>query len=64
MSVWNPADVDIHNGSQFTFFSRAPLSAFCKMIGPIPNEADTDVDNEAENIIADAFSEWEVILCS
>ncbi|CAK8578772.1 unnamed protein product [Lathyrus sativus] len=60
----NPADVNVHNGSQFTFFLTAPLSAFCQMIGLIPNEADTDVYNEAENIIADAFSEWEVILCS
>lgn len=36
-----PADVNIHNGSQFTFFLTAPLSAFCEMIGLIPNEADT-----------------------
>ncbi|PNX73386.1 hypothetical protein L195_g030708, partial [Trifolium pratense] len=60
----NPADVNVHNGSQFTFFLTAPLSAFCQMIGLIPNESDTDVYNEAENIIANAFSEWEVILCS
>lgn len=59
-----PAHVNIHNGSQFTFFLTAPLSAFCEMIGLIPNEADTDVYNDAENIIANAFSEWEVILCS
>lgn len=37
----NPADVNVHNGSQFTFFLTAPLSAFCQMIGLIPNEADT-----------------------
>ncbi|XP_004504108.1 uncharacterized protein [Cicer arietinum] len=60
----NPADVNVHSGSQFTFFLTAPLSAFCEMVGLIPNEADTDVYNEAENIIAHAFSEWETILCS
>ncbi|KAK7318642.1 hypothetical protein RJT34_03346 [Clitoria ternatea] len=60
----NPSDVNSNNGSQFTFFLTAPLSAFCQMIGLFPSEADTDVYNEAENIIAVAFSEWEIILCS
>ncbi|KAK7399582.1 hypothetical protein VNO78_10767 [Psophocarpus tetragonolobus] len=60
----NPSDVNSNNGSQFTFFLTAPLSAFCQMIGLSPNEADTDVYNEAENIIANAFAEWEITLCS
>ncbi|CAJ1938157.1 unnamed protein product [Sphenostylis stenocarpa] len=60
----NPSDVNSNNGSQFTFFLTAPLSAFCQMIGIFPNEADTDLYNEAENIIANAFTEWEIILCS
>jgi hypothetical protein len=37
----NPADVNVHNGSQFTFFLTAPLSAFCQMIGLVPDESDT-----------------------
>ncbi|ESW31706.1 hypothetical protein PHAVU_002G261000 [Phaseolus vulgaris] len=60
----NPSDVNSNSGSQFTFFLTSPLSAFCQMIGVFPNEADTDVYNEAENIIANAFTEWEIILCS
>ncbi|KAJ1379874.1 Protein SCAI [Sesbania bispinosa] len=60
----NPSDVNSLNGSQFTFFLTAPLSAFCQMIGLVPNEADSDIYNEAENIIANAFTEWEIILCS
>ncbi|XP_019459813.1 PREDICTED: protein SCAI-like [Lupinus angustifolius] len=60
----NPSDVNLHNGSQFTFFLTAPLSSFCQMIGLFPNEADTDVYNEAENILTNAFTEWEIILCS
>ncbi|KAH1237041.1 Protein SCAI [Glycine soja] len=60
----NPSDVNSNSGSQFTYFLTAPLSAFCQMIGLTPNEADTDVYNEAENIIANAFTEWEIILCS
>nr|KYP49281.1 Protein SCAI [Cajanus cajan] len=60
----NPSDVNSNSGSQFTFFLTAPLSAFCQMIGLFPSEADTDVYNEAENIIANAFTEWEIILCS
>ncbi|KAL9329657.1 hypothetical protein ACSQ67_004660 [Phaseolus vulgaris] len=44
--------------------SHAFKAAFCQMIGVFPNEADTDVYNEAENIIANAFTEWEIILCS
>ncbi|KAG5029665.1 hypothetical protein JHK87_013179 [Glycine soja] len=60
----NPSDVNSNNGSQFTFFLTAPLSAFCQMIGLSPNESDTDVYNEAENIIANALTEWEIILCS
>ncbi|XP_027365535.1 protein SCAI isoform X1 [Abrus precatorius] len=60
----NPSDVNSSNGGQFTFFLTAPLSAFCQMIGLFPNEADTDVFIEAENIIASSFTEWEIILCS
>lgn len=37
----NPSDVNSNNGSQFTFFLTAPLSAFCQMIGLFPIEADT-----------------------
>ncbi|RYR17578.1 hypothetical protein Ahy_B03g062282 isoform A [Arachis hypogaea] len=60
----NPSEVHSHTGSQFTFFLTAPLSAFCQMIGVSPNEADADFYNEAENILANTFSEWEIILCS
>ncbi|XP_019464440.1 PREDICTED: protein SCAI-like [Lupinus angustifolius] len=60
----NPSDVNLHNGSQFTFFLTSPLSAFCQMIGLFPNEADTDIYSEAENILTNAFTEWEIILCS
>ncbi|KAE9610313.1 putative protein SCAI [Lupinus albus] len=60
----NPSDVNLHNGSQFTFFLTSPLSAFCQMIGLSPNEADTVVYSEAENILTNAFTEWEIILCS
>ncbi|KAL5165259.1 GDSL esterase/lipase 5 [Glycine soja] len=44
--------------------SHAFKAAFCQMIGLSPNESDTDVYNEAENIIANALTEWEIILCS
>ncbi|KAE9602854.1 putative protein SCAI [Lupinus albus] len=60
----NPSDVNLHNGSQFTFFLTAPLSAFCQMIGLFPSETDTDVYSEAENILTNAFTEWEIIICS
>ncbi|KAK7247393.1 hypothetical protein RIF29_42276 [Crotalaria pallida] len=60
----NPSDVNLHNGSQFTFFLTAPLPAFCQMIGLHPNESHTELYNEAENILTNAFTEWEIILCS
>ncbi|XP_028752342.1 protein SCAI isoform X2 [Neltuma alba] len=60
----NPSDVHLHNGSQFTFFLTAPLSAFCQMVGLSPSEVDKDVYNQAETILANAFAEWEIILCS
>ncbi|KAI4345273.1 hypothetical protein L6164_012410 [Bauhinia variegata] len=60
----NPSDVDSHNGSQFTFFLTTPLSAFCQMISLNTSEADTDIYKEAESILANAFAQWEVILCS
>lgn len=37
----DPTGVNVHNGSQFTFFLTAPISAFCQMIGLIPDETDT-----------------------
>ncbi|XP_012081621.1 protein SCAI homolog [Jatropha curcas] len=52
------------NGSQFTFFLTAPLQAFCQMVGLSSGDADTDVYNDAEEILSNAFSEWEVILCT
>ncbi|KAK4264946.1 hypothetical protein QN277_026059 [Acacia crassicarpa] len=60
----NPSDASLHNGSQFTFFLTAPLSAFCQMVGLSPSEVDKDVYDQAENILANAFAEWEIILCS
>ncbi|KAF5480891.1 hypothetical protein F2P56_001597 [Juglans regia] len=61
----NPSDVDLsQNGSQFTFFLTAPLPAFCQMLGLSSFDTDTDVYNNAEDILSTAFSEWEVILCT
>ncbi|GLT33717.1 hypothetical protein SLA2020_082810 [Shorea laevis] len=61
----NPSSADIlHNGSQFTFFLTAPVQAFCQMIDLSLSGADVDLLNDAENILATAFSEWEVILCT
>ncbi|KAJ7956782.1 protein SCAI [Quillaja saponaria] len=56
----NSSSVIIHNGSQFTYFLTAPLLAFCQMLGLLPSE---DVYSEAENILSNAFSGWEVMLC-
>ncbi|WCJ31933.1 hypothetical protein M5689_013384 [Euphorbia peplus] len=52
------------NGSQFTLFLTAPLQAFCQMVGLTSSDVDTDMYNEAEDILSNAFSEWEVILCT
>ncbi|CAN1288585.1 Protein SCAI [Linum perenne] len=54
----------IHNGSQFTFFLTSPLQAFCQMVGLNTSDIDTDEYNSAEEILATAFTEWEVILCT
>ncbi|KAJ8769592.1 hypothetical protein K2173_005195 [Erythroxylum novogranatense] len=51
-----------HHGSQFTFFLTAPLQAFCQMVGLTFPHDDTDLYKMAEEILATAFSEWEVIL--
>ncbi|KAJ7945434.1 protein SCAI [Quillaja saponaria] len=59
----NSSSVITHNGSQFTFFLTAPLLALCQMLGLFSSEGDTDIYKEAENILSNAFSEWEVILC-
>ncbi|KAJ4833657.1 hypothetical protein Tsubulata_001293 [Turnera subulata] len=61
----NVSGVDItRNGSQFTFFLTAPLQALCQMVGISSPDTDTDVYNDAEEILSTAFSEWEVILCT
>ncbi|KAL6277246.1 hypothetical protein ACE6H2_020847 [Prunus campanulata] len=61
----NPADADFtQNGSQFTFFLTAPLSAFCQLVGFSPSDTEAEVYNDAESILSAAFSEWEVILCT
>ncbi|XP_065874403.1 uncharacterized protein [Euphorbia lathyris] len=54
----------IQNGSQFTLFLTAPLQAFCHLVGLTSPEVDTDMYNEAEDILSNAFSKWEVILCT
>ncbi|XP_042492522.1 protein SCAI-like [Macadamia integrifolia] len=51
------------NGSQFTFFLTSPLQAFCQLFGLSPSDTAPGMYNKAENILATAFSEWEVILC-
>lgn len=61
----DPSDADLtQNGSQFTFFLTAPLSAFCQLVGLSYSETEADVYNDAEDILSTAFSEWEVILCT
>ncbi|KAF2283938.1 hypothetical protein GH714_017394 [Hevea brasiliensis] len=61
----NVAGVDTtHNGSQFTFFLTAPLQAFYQMVGLSSVSTDTDVYNDAEEMLSNAFSEWEVVLCT
>ncbi|XVF61561.1 hypothetical protein PTKIN_Ptkin08bG0139800 [Pterospermum kingtungense] len=60
----DPSSANItQNGSQFTFFLAAPLQAFCQMVGCSLSESDMEVLISAENILATAFSKWEVILC-
>lgn len=64
-SFKNPPSVDaIENGSQFTLFLTTPLLAFCQLVGLSASDRDTDIYDEAENIIANAFAKWEVMLCS
>lgn len=61
----DPSDADLtQNGSQFTFFLTAPLSAFCQLVGLSYSDTEADVYNDAEDILSTAFSEWEVILCT
>ncbi|EXC09701.1 hypothetical protein L484_019798 [Morus notabilis] len=61
----NPSDADTtQNGSQFTFFLTAPLSAFCQLVGLSYLDTEAGVYNDAEEILSTAFSEWEVILCT
>ncbi|KAF3439248.1 hypothetical protein FNV43_RR17524 [Rhamnella rubrinervis] len=61
----NQHETDIaQNGSQFTFFLSAPVSAFCQLVGHSSSDTESDVYNDAENILSTAFSEWEVILCT
>ncbi|CAB4283767.1 unnamed protein product [Prunus armeniaca] len=61
----NPADADLmQNGSQFTFFLTAPLSAFCHLVGFSSSDTEAEVYNNAESILSATFSEWEVILCT
>ncbi|KAL8143312.1 hypothetical protein V2J09_016344 [Rumex salicifolius] len=57
----NPSDVK-QGGSQFTFFLTAPVLAFCQMVGVSFFDGDADVYEEAENVLSDSFSKWEVIL--
>lgn len=52
------------NGSQFTFFLTAPLQAFCLMVDLSVHNIDSEVYEDAENILSTAFSECEVILCT
>lgn len=52
------------NGSQFTLFLTAPLLAFCQVVGLSASDRETDIYDEAENIIANAFAKWEMMLCS
>ncbi|CAI0422153.1 unnamed protein product [Linum tenue] len=54
----------IHSGSQFTFFLTSPLQAFCQMVDHNTSDVDTDDYNNAEETLATAFSQWEVILCT
>ncbi|XP_030443939.2 uncharacterized protein LOC115666343 [Syzygium oleosum] len=52
------------SGSQFTFFLTAPLLAFCQLVGLSSSSHNEDVYKDAENILASAFSGWEVTLCT
>ncbi|CAO2830594.1 unnamed protein product [Amaranthus hypochondriacus] len=64
-SFKNPPNVDaIENGSQFTLFLTSPLLAFCQLVGLSESDRETDIYNEAEDIVVNALAEWEVMLCS
>ncbi|KMT08584.1 hypothetical protein BVRB_6g138630 [Beta vulgaris subsp. vulgaris] len=64
-SFKSPPNVDAtENGSQFTLFLTAPLLAFCQVVGLSASDRETDIYDEAENIIANAFAKWEMMLCS
>lgn len=64
-SFKSPPSVDATEyGSQFTLFLTAPLLAFCQLVGLSASDGDSDIFDEAENIIANAFAKWEVMLCS
>lgn len=61
----NLSGVDIlHGGSQFTFFLTAPLQAFCQLVGLSFSTTGVESDNGADDILFNAFSEWEKILCT
>ncbi|KAF8404648.1 hypothetical protein HHK36_009536 [Tetracentron sinense] len=61
----SPSCVDLTlNGSQFTFFLTAPLQAFLQLVGLSPPDIDSNVYNNADNVLSTAFAEWEMILCT
>ncbi|GMH05929.1 hypothetical protein Nepgr_007769 [Nepenthes gracilis] len=64
-SFKSPSRADVtQSGSQFTFFLTAPLQAFCQLVGLSFPDREKDVYDAAESIISNAFSKWEVILCT
>ncbi|KAF8012252.1 hypothetical protein BT93_I0397 [Corymbia citriodora subsp. variegata] len=61
----NMSGADVaENSSQFTFFLTAPLLAFSQLVGLSSSSHDEDAYKDAENILASAFSGWEVTLCT
>lgn len=60
-SFKNPSEVK-QGGSQFTFFLTAPVLAFCQLAGLSSFDGDTEDYEEAENIVSNSFSKWEIIL--
>ncbi|KAK1264041.1 hypothetical protein QJS04_geneDACA009317 [Acorus gramineus] len=62
--LYSPSTADTRqHGSLFTFFLTAPLQAFSQLVG-LPSDTETDTYKKADDTLASAISEWEVILCT
>ncbi|XP_047325474.1 protein SCAI [Impatiens glandulifera] len=54
----------VQNGSQFTLFLTSPMLAFFQLVGVPSSDDNTDLYENAEKILSEAFAQWEIIMCT